>query len=165
MDAERREQRRHGRTEQTWRKFLHEVEHEAGVNLDTAERAAVYALEVLESRLLPDEARDLNAQLPSGLVELLPRLPRRPERLHHDQFISRLAAKLGLEASESERLARCVFAVVSRHVAEGELEDVLRELPAELRVLWPERLVADVARHEAQDRFRAERERGEHLPG
>ena len=165
MDAGRREQRRQGRTGQTWRKFLHEVEQAAGVDVEQAERTAVYALEVLESRLLPQEARDLNAQLPSGLVELLPRPPQHPERLQRDQFIARLAEKLDVEPAEAERLARCVYAVVARHVAEGELEDVLRELPAELRLLWPEGLVSDVARHEAQDRFRAQRNRGEHFPG
>lgn|GEM_PF-6734613 len=62
-----------------------------------------------------------------------------------------------MEGPEAERLCRGVYQVVSRRVSEGELEDVLRELPAELRALWPAPLVDEVARHEAQDRFRAER--------
>ena len=164
MDEQHRAQRRQGRTTQTWRRFLHEVAESCGVELDRAERAAVYALEVLESRLLKAESDDLNAQLPSGLVELLPLPPERPERLYREDFLERIAERLGVAVPEAERLCRGVFAVVGRRVSEGELEDVLRELPAELRTLWPGQLVDEVARHEAQDRFRAERERGEHLP-
>ena len=164
MDEQHRRQRREGRTTQTWRRFLHEVAKGCAVDVAQAERAAVYALEVLESRLMKEEARDLNAQLPTGLVELLPLPHERPERLHRAGFLGRMAERMDVDVQEAERLCRGVFEVVSRRVSEGELEDVLRELPAELRTLWPAQLVAEVARHEAQDRFRAERNRGEHLP-
>lgn len=164
MDEQHRAQRRQGRTTQVWRRFLHEVAQACGVEVAQAERAAIYSLEVLESRLLKAESDDLNAQLPTGLVELLPLPPERPERLHRADFLQRIAELLEVDDHEAERLCRGVYEVISRRVSEGELEDVLREMPAELRTLWPAQLVAEVARHEGQDRFRAERERGEHLP-
>ncbi|MBM4379414.1 MAG: hypothetical protein FJ086_08955 [Deltaproteobacteria bacterium] len=67
MDEQHRAARRQGRTTQTWRRFLHELAEACGVEVDQAERAAGYALEVLESRLLKEESEDLNGQLPMGL--------------------------------------------------------------------------------------------------
>jgi len=38
---------------------------------------------------------------------------------------------------DTEEVARAVFQVLARHVTGGEIEEVKRCLPAELRWLWP----------------------------
>ena len=36
-----------------------------------------------------------------------------------------------------EKIARAVFKVLARHITEGEIRDIQRVIPGELRMLWP----------------------------
>ena len=100
-------------------------------------------LQVLRDRLTVDEAAQLAAQLPlvlrgafydgfdpSGL----------PEKLRdRDAFLARLADRAQLPSAEdAERAAAAATRVLRRHVTKGELDDVLSQLPEEIReVLVP----------------------------
>ena len=57
---------------------------------------------------------------------------------HREQFLERISRELGPgDAVDPEVAARAVFALLARHVADGEIEDVKHVLPSELRALWP----------------------------
>jgi len=52
---------------------------------------------------------------------------------HIDDYLSDKAPDLN-----STHVAKTVFMVLSNHISEGEVEDILKALPEELRELWPE---------------------------
>jgi uncharacterized protein (DUF2267 family) len=61
---------------------------------------------------------------------------------HRDEFLAPIASSLRRERSTPpDEVARAVFQVLRLHVTTGELEDVLRVLPPEIRKLFGEELV------------------------
>ncbi|NPC84884.1 DUF2267 domain-containing protein, partial [Pyxidicoccus fallax] len=104
-----------------------------------AECAAVAVLSALERRILPAEARDLEAQLPRRLVEFLPPLeqrPPRPRRFGREEFLQTVADDLEKPVEEMEPLVRAVFRAMRDLISEGEAEDVASNLPPDLQALW-----------------------------
>ncbi len=104
-------------------------------------RAAAVVLTRLEQRLTGEEAKDLNAQLPIKLVEILQEANRPNEggplqKFHRDDFIAAIANDLAKSNDEAESIIRSVFAVVQLRISEGEANDVLAQLPSNLRPLW-----------------------------
>ena len=98
-------------------------------------------LHVLRDRLTVDEAVNLGAQLPMlvrGFYYEGWRPEGRPARHRHKaEFLSLVsAAAPGLNEIEVERAVRGVFALLSRHVSAGEVQDVRNQLPAEVREMW-----------------------------
>jgi uncharacterized protein (DUF2267 family) len=95
-------------------------------------------LQVLRDRLTVDEAAELAAQLPLLLRGVFYEgfdPSRQPERIRdREMFLAKLAqrARLG-DAGEAARVAAAATRMLRRHVAQGELEDVLAQLPAEIR--------------------------------
>lgn len=99
-------------------------------------------LHALRDRLTVEEALDLGAQLPMLVrgfyyegwkIAGKPLKERRREDfLAHIKHDFRDDDRMGPEA-----IARAVFTVIARHASAGEVEDVKRILPAELRALWP----------------------------
>jgi uncharacterized protein (DUF2267 family) len=62
-----------------------------------------------------------------------PTRDRRPEA-----FLARIWRELPPRAPmDPEPVARAVFQLLSERVADGEIDDVLHVLPAEIRELWP----------------------------
>ncbi len=113
-------------------------DHPAGVL--AALRAALHTL---RDRLTPAEAAHLGAQLPL-LVRGLYYEGWRPagepwKERHREAFLERLKHEMrgyaGLK--EPEAVARAVFRLLSRHVSEGEIEEVRQLLPTDIRHLWP----------------------------
>lgn len=136
----RRAERHEARQTQTYKIFLKHLCALGALEEELAERAALSVLCALEQRLLGDEAAHLNAQLPARLRELLVRCERhhgqKPLKFGREAFISMVCADLELPPEEAERLIRTVLAAVRHQVSEGELEDVLGQLPQDLRELW-----------------------------
>lgn len=139
---EQREQRHESRTSQTFMRFVRDLKDMGRFESEEeAIRAAAVVLTALERRLTSDEARDLNAQLPLKLVELL-RESNRPERgklvekIHHDQFIKAISQALNCDEAKGESAARSVFATVRALISEGEAGDVASQLPGDLIPLW-----------------------------
>jgi uncharacterized protein (DUF2267 family) len=60
---------------------------------------------------------------------------RQPAKLRHrDEFLARLAERARVPGpDDAERAAEAATKVLRRHVTEGELDDVLSQLPAEVR--------------------------------
>ena len=134
-----RAQRSESRAAQTFAFFLRDLEHK-GLERKLAEQAIESVLCVMEQRLMVDEARHLEAQLPRKVVALLERCPRHKDRpyqkLNRRQLLALVAEDLGTGMEEAERITRTVLATVREHITEGEMEDVLGQLPHELRTLW-----------------------------
>jgi uncharacterized protein (DUF2267 family) len=105
-----------------------------------AEAAAISVISALQRRILPGQARHLEAQLPRRLVAFLPPYrelpPAERRRLDRDAFLGRVAGELGLEVSEAEPVVRAVIASVRDRISEGAADDVANNLPEDLRALW-----------------------------
>lgn len=136
----RREQRRETRRNQTYKAFLKNLEVIGSMNEEEAERAAVSVLCVLEQRLIGEEAAHLEAQLPGKLQELLVRCERHlgkpAQKFGKDGFLKMVSEDLGVDVFQAEKQIRAVFTAVRDQVSEGEIEDVIGQLPADLRELW-----------------------------
>ena len=136
----RREQRSETRRNQTYKAFLRNLMVIGSMNEEEAERAAVSVLCVLEQRLFGEEAAHLEAQLPGKLQDLLIRCERhvgKPVRkFGKDGFIQMVSEDLDVDSFAAERKIRAVFDALRDQVSEGEIEDVIGQLPLDLRELW-----------------------------
>jgi uncharacterized protein (DUF2267 family) len=110
--------------------------------LETSDEAAWRVLRaylrLLRDRLTVDEAAQLAAQLPYLLRGVFydgfdP--GHQPERIRdRDAFLARLAEEAGLhDLGEAERAAIAATRVLRRHVSAGEIDDVMAQLPDEIR--------------------------------
>lgn len=136
---QRREQRHESHVSRTYAAFIRHLCDVGGMAPELAECAAVAVLGALERRILPSEARDLEAQLPRRLVEFLPppdRRPARAERFGKEEFLESVADELGRPLPEAELLVRAVFAAIQDQISEGEADDVASNLPPDLQALW-----------------------------
>jgi uncharacterized protein (DUF2267 family) len=105
-------------------------------------------LHALRDRLQPDEAADLAAQLPLLLKGVYfdgwnpSATP--VEARTKNEFLTLVLHSLspGTSHADAERFTRAVFKLLAAHVSSGEVRDVQAMLPAELKALWPERLLA-----------------------
>ena len=108
----------------------------------TAYSALRAVLHQLRDRLTPEEAVDLAQQLPvivRGVYFEGWRPSRTPEKVRtRREFVDGVAAKLRPHTIDAERAVRDVLALVAHHCDPGEIGDVIAQLPAELKELWPE---------------------------
>jgi uncharacterized protein (DUF2267 family) len=125
---------------QVWLKELRD-------NGDLADEAEAYsvlraALHQLRDRLTPDEAVDFAAQLPlivRGIYFEGWRPRQTPEKVRSKQdFLDGVASKLRPHPIEAEPAVRDAFALLAHHCDPGEIADVIAQLPAELKLLWPD---------------------------
>lgn len=100
-------------------------------------------LHALRDRLPPGEAAQLAAQLPlllKGVYFDGWRPSAAPAKIRDRQeFLDGIRATLEsrMPTVNPDRITRAVFALLTEHVSEGEIEQVVGNLPAELRDLWP----------------------------
>lgn len=123
------------RAEATLARWVSAVRNEAG--LDDPEQARV-ALDVvlgaLVRRLIPQEADDFIAQLPSLLQRELRALPAGPDKtISEATLVAELCAQLDLEPPEAGRVLAAVASIVAGSISEGEAQDMRGQLPAGLR--------------------------------
>jgi uncharacterized protein (DUF2267 family) len=110
---------------------------------DTQESLAVLRAVIhhLRDRLTLEEAVDLAAQLPTIVRGIYyegwqPHKP--PTKIHSRQeFVDEVASHGLPSAVPAERAIRDVFALLAHHCDPGEIADVIGQLPAELKELWP----------------------------
>lgn len=99
-------------------------------------------LHALRDRLPVDQAAALAAQLPMLVRGFYyegwhPHGKPVKER-HKEEFLGHIAAAFRDDPDvKPEAVIRAVLGVVAKHVTAGEVENVKRGLPAELRELWP----------------------------
>jgi uncharacterized protein (DUF2267 family) len=126
---------------QTSHRAAHIVQDLTGLE-DAAQ--ALTALEVvvggLAARLVPGEARDLLAQLPSELRErVLEQLPSGPDKgLTRQTIEAELVRRLQIDEARASQLAVDVGLAVEQLVSPGEIRHVRSQLPEELRALLPD---------------------------
>lgn len=127
--------RRLARAEATYRRMLANVRTATGLDSeDEAEAALEVVLAMLVRRLTPDEADDLIAQLPSLLQPRLRRQPDGPDKsITREAIEQSLASRLNVPASRAAELLDAVGSVIAQSVTEGQMDDVRRQLPQELR--------------------------------
>jgi uncharacterized protein (DUF2267 family) len=96
----------------------------------------------MRDHLTTTESAQLAAQLPLLLrgVWYEGWQPRdRPIAIRHaEEFHAAVEQELRRDGSiDVPATVRAVFTLLSRHISQGEITDVVRNLPAELRALWP----------------------------
>ncbi len=125
---------------QEWLKAL----CDSGGYSNEAEALAVLraVLHQLRDRLTPQEAVDLAAQLPlivRGVYYEGWRPSKTPEQLRsQDEFLEGVSAKLVPHPIGAEPATRDVFSLLAQAIDSGEIADVINQLPASIKELWPE---------------------------
>src|SRR4051812_22115102 len=127
------------RSVQKSNEWVAELAGELGTE-DRAEawRALRAYLQVLRDRLTIDEAAQLAAQLPHLLRGVFYEgfdPGHQPEKIRdREVFLGRLAERAELaDADDAAAVAAAVTRVLRRHISAGELDDVLSQLPTEIR--------------------------------
>jgi uncharacterized protein (DUF2267 family) len=98
-------------------------------------------LHALHDRLTVEETAQLGAQLPTLIRGCYyggwkPTGKPLKER-HREEFLAHVRhAFRNDESADPERITRGVLKILSRHITEGEIEDIKHLLPHELRELW-----------------------------
>jgi uncharacterized protein (DUF2267 family) len=119
--------------------WLKELEEELGIDdREDSWRILRSYLQVLRDQVTIDEGAQLAAQLPLVLRGAFYEgfdPGHQPAKPHdRDAFLGRFAELAGLSGTdEAARTAEAVTTVLSRHISEGELEEVLSQLPRDLR--------------------------------
>lgn len=137
----RRARRRESHTSQTYKAFLKHLCDRGGMSPSVAEKAAVSVLCAIEQRILGEEARDMEAQLPRKLLELLNRCERHesgppPRKFGRVEMLQMVSEDLSLNPEAVEPVIRAVLDAIRDQISEGEVEQVMRQLPHDLRDLW-----------------------------
>lgn len=137
---ELRRQRSETRQSQTYKAFLDGLCKKSGWDQPFAEKAAVTVLGLLERRIQQGEAEDLEAQLPRKLVTLIQSGEAHedltPRELDRDKFVQVVASELGKDPGEAEVAIRNVFGCLREKVSEGEVDQVIHQLPKDLQAFW-----------------------------
>jgi uncharacterized protein (DUF2267 family) len=138
---QRRARRRESRASQTYASFLAQLSARGGMSPSVAEQAAASVLCALELRIMAEEARDMEAQLPVKLTELLHRCERHehggpPQKFGKEELLRMVGEDLSLQPEAVEPVVRAVCNVLRDRLSDGEAEDVINQLPEDLRALW-----------------------------
>jgi uncharacterized protein (DUF2267 family) len=109
---------------------------------ETAKRATAAVFHALRDRLTPQEADQVVAQLPTELKEVWAEgeaVERRPVKLNRQEFYERVKTDAGLPSTQQARwMTLSVFAALKEQLSPGEGEDVLAQLPKDLKEVWAE---------------------------
>ena len=136
----RSEQRHQSHLGSTYAAFIKHLCEVGRLEPALAECAAVSVINALLHRIQPGEAKDLAAQLPRKLVEMLPKEgAQKPARVigkSREDFLKAVAEDLGKDSSEVEPVVRAVFQGLREHISEGEAQDVESNLSRDLQDLW-----------------------------
>ncbi len=129
----------------TW---LREIMEEAGWNDRHKAYLALRAvLHALRDRLAVDEAAHLSAQLPMlvrGIYYESWRPAESPKKIRRpEEFLNEIANNFPgpKDASAALPMARAVFRVLERNVSSGEINQVIEDLPLEVRSVLREQEV------------------------
>lgn len=116
--------------------FVGQVQHRAQL-ASTAEavRAIRATLQTLAERLDAGEAKDLGAQLPRELAFYLQTAEHR-KRMTLDDFMHKVSEREQVDLPDGAYHARVVVDVLQEAVSEGEIKDVLAELPEDFAPLF-----------------------------
>ena len=121
--------------------FYRRVIDETGqADREAVKRGTAAVLHALRDRLMPTEAAQAVAQLPRGLKEVWSagaRPGRAPVKMHRTAFYERVRREAGLKSVREARfLTLGVFAALKEQLSGGEADDVLAQLPRDLKDVW-----------------------------
>ncbi len=118
--------------------FLREVQSRLGLtDKSEAETAVRSVLAATADRLTAEEANDLAGQLPHDMAEFIRRRPGAVQKMDYDTFINRIQGDLDQqEPWQAERVVKGVLSVVRDAVGEGEWEDVISQMPADMKEMF-----------------------------
>jgi uncharacterized protein (DUF2267 family) len=119
--------------------FLERVADRAGVDGESARRAAEAVLETLAERIAGGEVQDLMVRLPD---ELHPPLERgdaesggKATRMSLEEFVDRVAEREGADHDRAHDHTRAVFLTLKEALPDKDFRDIDAQLPAEYDVL------------------------------
>jgi uncharacterized protein (DUF2267 family) len=116
--------------------FIGHVQHNA--RLGTEEQAVKITrcvLEVLAKRLTDEEAAHVAAQLPEEIGNYMTNV-KGNERFDVDEFFKRVSEKEGVDMPAAVHHVRSVISVLTDAITQGEIEDVINQLPEEFVPLF-----------------------------
>jgi uncharacterized protein (DUF2267 family) len=121
--------------------FYRRVIDETGqTDRETVKRGTAVVLQALRDRLLSTEAAQAAAQLPRALKEMWSagdRPGREPIKMHRKAFYERVQREAGLKTVREARLLTIgVFTALKEQLSGGEADDVLAQLPRDLKDVW-----------------------------
>jgi uncharacterized protein (DUF2267 family) len=121
--------------------FYRRVMLETGrADLDDARRVTGVVFHALRDRLTGDEAGQVAAQLPGELKALWKEgeaAGRRPAKMDREEFYRRIRAEARLDSVKvAQAVTRAVFAALQDQLSPGEVDDVLAQLPRDLKAAW-----------------------------
>jgi uncharacterized protein (DUF2267 family) len=103
-------------------------------------RGTAAVLHALRDRLMPTEAAQAAAQLPRGLQEVWSvgdTRERKPIKMHRKEFYERVRREAGLKSAREARfLTIGVFTALKEQLSPGEADDVMAQLPRDLKEVW-----------------------------
>lgn len=107
---------------------------------EAVKRGTAAVLHALRDRLMPSEARQAAAQLPRGLKDVWnagEARDRKPVKMHRKEFYERVRREAGLKnVREARFLTIGVFAALKAQLSAGEADDVVAQLPKDLKEVW-----------------------------
>jgi len=128
---------------QQTQEWLKELRDNGGLASEAEAYSVLRAvLHQLRDRLTLGEAVDLGQQLPlvvRGIYFEGWRPSLAPEKIRSKQkFLDQVTMKLLPHQIPPEPAVRDVFALIAHHCDPGEVSDVIGQLPADIKELWPE---------------------------
>lgn len=125
--------------------FLRRVAERTGLDQPSAERDARAVFSALFRSLGPEEFQDLRTELPDDFDPLLDAALRDTSTLvtgeteaqpglDSGQFLQRVADRLDVDRERARQATDAVLEVLAVRISQGEVEDLARRLPRELRV-------------------------------
>jgi uncharacterized protein (DUF2267 family) len=107
-----------------------------------AKRMTAAVFHALRDRLTPEEADQVVAQLPQELKDVWlegEAAERQPVKMDRQEFYVRVAREAGLQKTAQARWTTlAVFAALKEQLTPGEAEDVMAQLPKDLKEDWAE---------------------------
>ncbi len=109
---------------------------------NVVKRATAAVLHALRDRLTMDEADQVFAQLPTELKEVWgegEEPEREPIKMSREEFSERVMRDAGFPSRrETLWMILAVFAALKEQISPGEAEDVMAQLPKDLKEIWAE---------------------------
>ena len=123
--------------------FYRKVIEETGqTNREAVKQGSAAVLRALRDRLTPEEAAQAVAQLPRELKVVWREgdvAGRKPLKLHRKDFYERVKREGGLGSIREARfLTVAVFAALKAQLSPGEADDVMAQLPRDIKEVWEE---------------------------
>ncbi|HEX7745045.1 MAG TPA: DUF2267 domain-containing protein [Micromonosporaceae bacterium] len=115
--------------------FLDSVARRAGLPATEAANVTRATLVTLAERISGGQARDLAAQLPQEVRGYLHKEEETAERLDLAEFLHEVRARAGVDDRRAGEGARAVLTTVRDVVSPDEFNDMVSELPKDIRQL------------------------------